>query len=127
MSLCQSIPSACPGPSAVAQRCPHMAPCRAAGRAPYPAPAGQDPAVARLHPVSGWRTRTVQFGGRLDERMGGDMQATLDVAPAAAGFAPDRLERISEHLNRNYIIPGKIAGCQTLVARHGQIAYFHSL
>lgn len=51
----------------------------------------------------------------------------LRVAPEQAGFDPARLERIAEHLNRNYIDPGKIAGCQTLVARHGQVAYLRSL
>ncbi|HZP56994.1 MAG TPA: serine hydrolase domain-containing protein [Dehalococcoidia bacterium] len=51
----------------------------------------------------------------------------LDIAPEVAGFAPRRLERITEHLERNYIEPGKIAGCQTLVARHGTVAYFRSL
>ena len=40
-----------------------------------------------------------------------------------AGFDPARLERITAHLNRNYIEPGKIVGCQVLVARHGSIAY----
>lgn len=39
------------------------------------------------------------------------------------GFAPGRLDRITDHLRRNYIEPGKIAGCQVLVARHGQVAY----
>ena len=51
----------------------------------------------------------------------------LDVMPDIAGFARERLERITEHLERNYIEPGKIAGCQTLVARHGQVAYSRSL
>jgi len=50
----------------------------------------------------------------------------FDLAPEKAGFAPERLERITEHLERNYIAPGKIAGCQTLVARHGHVAYFRS-
>lgn len=45
----------------------------------------------------------------------------------AAGFDPKRLDRIEEHLVRSYIEPGKIAGCQTLVARGGQVAYFSSL
>ncbi|XOV88983.1 MAG: serine hydrolase domain-containing protein [Pseudomonadota bacterium] len=51
----------------------------------------------------------------------------MEVAPEAAGFSAARLERITEHLDRNYIAPGKIAGCQTLVSRHGQPAYFRSL
>ncbi len=42
------------------------------------------------------------------------------------GMSTARLERITEHLDRNYISPGKIAGCQTLVARHGHVAYFRS-
>jgi CubicO group peptidase (beta-lactamase class C family) len=44
-----------------------------------------------------------------------------------AGFDEGRLERITEHLDRAYVRPGKIAGCQTLVARHGHVAYFRSL
>ena len=51
----------------------------------------------------------------------------MDIDPKRGGFAPDRINRITEHLNRNYIEPGKIAGCQTLVARHGHVAYFKSL
>lgn len=51
----------------------------------------------------------------------------MELAPKKAGFAPERLNRITDHLNRNYIEPGKIAGCQTLVARHGHVAYFKSL
>jgi CubicO group peptidase (beta-lactamase class C family) len=43
------------------------------------------------------------------------------------GMSAKRLERITEHLDRNYVSNGKIAGCQTLVARHGHVAYFHSL
>ena len=51
----------------------------------------------------------------------------MELAPKRAGFAPERINRITEHLNKNYIEPGKIAGCQTLVARHGHVAYFKSL
>ncbi len=51
----------------------------------------------------------------------------MELEPKRAGFAPDRLARITEHLDRNYIAPGKIVGCQTLVARHGYLAYFKSL
>jgi CubicO group peptidase (beta-lactamase class C family) len=50
----------------------------------------------------------------------------MQVAATEAGLSAERLERITEHLDRNYIAPGKIAGCQTLVARHGQVAYFRS-
>ncbi len=51
----------------------------------------------------------------------------MDIAPAAAGFSASRLERITTHLNRNYVEPGKITGCQVAVARHGHLAYFRSL
>ena len=51
----------------------------------------------------------------------------MELAPAKAGFSPERLGRITGFLNRNYIEPGKIAGCQVLVARHGHVAYFKSL
>jgi CubicO group peptidase (beta-lactamase class C family) len=43
------------------------------------------------------------------------------------GFAAGRLQRITDHLNRSYIDTGKIVGCQTLVARQGEVAYFSSL
>ncbi len=46
--------------------------------------------------------------------------------PDAAGLDAGRLERVTEHVNRNYIEPQKIAGCQVTVARHGQVAYFRS-
>ncbi len=51
----------------------------------------------------------------------------MRLAPTKAGFSPERLERISNHLTRHYINPGKIAGCQTLVARRGHVANFRSL
>jgi CubicO group peptidase (beta-lactamase class C family) len=51
----------------------------------------------------------------------------MELEPKRAGFAPDRLARITEHLEKNFIAPGKIVGCQTLVARHGYLAYFKSL
>ena len=40
----------------------------------------------------------------------------------ATGLSARRLEYITEHLDRNYVSKGKIAGCQTLVARHGHVA-----
>jgi len=51
----------------------------------------------------------------------------MDISPEKAGFDAARLDRITGFLDRNYIQPGKIAGCQTLVSRHGQVAYFESL
>ena len=51
----------------------------------------------------------------------------MDIQPEAAGFDRDRLARITDHLDRNYIASGKLVGCQALVARHGHPAYFQSL
>ena len=51
----------------------------------------------------------------------------MELAPKNTGLSTARLERITEHLERNYIQPGKIAGCQVAVARHGHLAYFRSL
>jgi CubicO group peptidase (beta-lactamase class C family) len=50
----------------------------------------------------------------------------MNPIPSAAGFDSARLERITSHLNKNYIDSGKISGCQALVARRGHIAYFKS-
>lgn len=52
---------------------------------------------------------------------------TFTINTDTAGFSATRLQRITEHLNTNYIQPGKIPGCQTLVARHGQVAYHSTL
>ena len=51
----------------------------------------------------------------------------MELSPREAGFAPGRLDRIADHLNRSYIDNGKIAGCQVAVIRHGHLAYFKSL
>ncbi len=51
----------------------------------------------------------------------------MELSPKATGLSVARLERITEHLERNYIAPGKIAGCQVAVARRGALAYFRSL
>jgi CubicO group peptidase (beta-lactamase class C family) len=42
------------------------------------------------------------------------------------GFDEARLERIGDHLVGRYVEPGKIAGCQALIARAGNVAYFRS-
>ena len=47
----------------------------------------------------------------------------MDVDATAAGMDDARLERITEHITRAYMEPGKLAGCQVLVARHGHLAY----
>lgn len=52
---------------------------------------------------------------------------TLDLDPTAAGFDPARLARIDDHLQRQYVDRGRIAGCQVLVARHGHVAHRSSL
>jgi len=50
----------------------------------------------------------------------------MELAPKHTGLSTARLERITDHLERNYIGPGKIAGCQVAVARRGHLAYFRS-
>jgi CubicO group peptidase (beta-lactamase class C family) len=50
-----------------------------------------------------------------------------DANPVKAGFDTTRLNRITDHLNTNYIEPGKIPGCQVVVSRHGQVAYHECL
>ena len=50
----------------------------------------------------------------------------MELAPKKTGLSVARLERITEHLERNYIGPGKIAGAQVAVARRGHLAYFRS-
>jgi CubicO group peptidase (beta-lactamase class C family) len=50
----------------------------------------------------------------------------MKVNPAGAGFDEARLERITEHIQSRYIDPGRIAGCQVAVARHGQVGYLRS-
>ncbi|MCZ6874299.1 MAG: serine hydrolase [bacterium] len=46
------------------------------------------------------------------------------VKPEDVGLSSQRLERIGAHLQSRYIDTGKVTGTLTLVARHGQIAYF---
>jgi CubicO group peptidase (beta-lactamase class C family) len=48
---------------------------------------------------------------------------SFDLDPKSAGFDADRLARIDHHLQGAYIDPGRIAGCQVLVARHGHVAH----
>ncbi|MEW5684591.1 MAG: serine hydrolase domain-containing protein [Pseudomonadota bacterium] len=50
----------------------------------------------------------------------------MDAQSQWTGLDAGRLERITEHLERQYIAPGKITGCQVSVARHGHLAYFKS-
>lgn len=50
----------------------------------------------------------------------------MDAHSQWTGLDAGRLERITDHLERNYIGPGKITGCQVSVARHGHVAYAKS-
>jgi CubicO group peptidase (beta-lactamase class C family) len=43
------------------------------------------------------------------------------VTPEALGLHGGQLSRIGEHLQRQYVDPGKLPGTITLVARHGQV------
>lgn len=47
--------------------------------------------------------------------------------PTAAGLDAERLVRIDEHFRAAYVEPGKIAGCQILVGRHGRVGYRSSI
>jgi CubicO group peptidase (beta-lactamase class C family) len=51
----------------------------------------------------------------------------VKINPEAAGFDATRLARVDEHLRTKYVEPGKIAGCQVAVTRHGQLAHFTSM
>jgi hypothetical protein len=50
----------------------------------------------------------------------------MDVDATAAGMDDARLERITEHITRAYMDPGKLAGCQVLVSRRGRHAYYRN-
>jgi CubicO group peptidase (beta-lactamase class C family) len=65
----------------------------------------------------------------VDLQQGQNGRATKegsDLNTGTAGFDEKRLERITDHLVARYVEPGKIAGCQVLVARHGCFAYHRS-
>lgn len=47
--------------------------------------------------------------------------------PEAAGLDPARLARIDDHFHAAYVAPGKIAGCQVLIGRHGHVASRHTI
>jgi CubicO group peptidase (beta-lactamase class C family) len=51
----------------------------------------------------------------------------MKINPDAAGLDEGRLQRIDRHLTERYLDPGKLAGCQTLVARRGHVAHLSSL
>ena len=56
----------------------------------------------------------------------GEYDRDMDLNPKQAGFSEERLERITAHMNENYIAPGKISGCQVMVSRGGTTGYFRS-
>ena len=62
--------------------------------------------------------------GRAD---GGRLIVVLQLDAAAAGLDATRLRRVRELLAGRYVEPGKIAGCQVLVHRRGQLALFESI
>lgn len=47
----------------------------------------------------------------------------MSSATEIAGLSLERLARIEQHLERQYLRPGRLPGTLTLVARHGKIAY----
>jgi CubicO group peptidase (beta-lactamase class C family) len=51
----------------------------------------------------------------------------VKIDPDAAGMDAGRLARIDEHLRTRYLEPGKIAGCLSVVARDGQVAWASAL
>ena len=50
----------------------------------------------------------------------------MKIDAEAAGFDAGRLTRIEDHLRTRYLEPGKIAGCQVAIARHGEVGYLGS-
>ncbi|HEY9219395.1 MAG TPA: serine hydrolase domain-containing protein [Phenylobacterium sp.] len=50
----------------------------------------------------------------------------MDAQSQWTGLDAARLDRIDDHIQRNYIAPGKIAGCQVAINRRGHQAYFKS-
>jgi CubicO group peptidase (beta-lactamase class C family) len=51
----------------------------------------------------------------------------MDIDITGTGLEAGRLHRIAEHLERFYVAPGKIAGAEVAVGRHGKVAYRASL
>jgi hypothetical protein len=51
----------------------------------------------------------------------------MPCGPESVGLSKVRPERITKHLEQRYVANGKIAGCLTLVARKGKVAYLDGL
>jgi len=47
----------------------------------------------------------------------------MDAGTQWTGLDPGRLGRIGDYVQRQWIDPGRIAGCQVAVVRHGHVAY----
>ncbi len=47
----------------------------------------------------------------------------ITARPEEVGVSSTGLDRITQHLGRSYVDPGKIAGCLTLVARRGEVVH----
>ncbi len=50
-------------------------------------------------------------------------QPPMQIDPEAAGFAPEKLEKLSNHLANRYVSPQKIAGCNLRIIRRGITAH----
>src|SRR5690554_3252272 len=53
-------------------------------------------------------------------------QPLPEVAPEDAGLAPTQLDRVEARLQEG-VDAGELLGAVTLVARHGQVAYFNAV
>ena len=51
----------------------------------------------------------------------------MDTDLTNTGFDAGRLRRIADHFERSYVAPGKIAGFEVAVGRHGKVAYHASV
>ena len=51
----------------------------------------------------------------------------MPIDPEAGGFAPEKLDRLTHHLESRYITPQKIAGCSLRIVRKGVTAHDSSL
>ena len=51
----------------------------------------------------------------------------MPIDPEAAGFAPDKLDRLTHHLESRYVTPKKIAGCSLRIVRKGITAHDSTL
>ena len=51
----------------------------------------------------------------------------MPIDPEAAGFAPEKLDRLTHHLESRYVTPKKIAGCSLRIVRKGITAHDSTL